>query len=96
MTQLGFLRVSLNPPLANTVISAAEAMALMRQMLDDPRHRYLEAVPAPATAPHAFRHVLGHRQVTEAYLVWFAQHHRATFLTLDAGLRSFKNVEILT
>jgi toxin-antitoxin system PIN domain toxin len=34
------------------------------------------------------RHVVGHRQVTDAYLVGLARTHSAALATLDAGLAS--------
>lgn len=94
-TQLGFLRISLNPHAVETKIGVADALTLLAEMVRDSQHRYLEAMPSPANAPAAFRSVLGHNQLQDAYLVWLAAHHRANLLTLDARLRSHANVEVL-
>lgn len=94
-TELGFLRISLNPNAVEAKIHTGEAIELLKQMVSDPQHRYLEAMPSPTRAHAAFRHVLGHNQLQDAYLVWFAAHHRANLLTLDTRLQSHAHVEVL-
>jgi len=94
-TQLGFLRISLNPRAVNTTIGATEALRLLRELVSDPRHKYLDSMPAPAESSDAFLSVMGHQQITDTYLVWVARYHKARFLTFDTRLRSFENIELL-
>lgn len=41
------------------------------------------------------RGVIGHRQVTDAYLVALATHHRGTLATLDRGLAALHGDSVL-
>ncbi|MEP7354592.1 MAG: TA system VapC family ribonuclease toxin [Acidobacteriota bacterium] len=94
-TQLGFLRVSLTPAFTNVSIGPLIALDLLGAMLEDSRHSYLDTSPEPVRMGEAFKRVLGHRQVTDAYLIELATRHKARFLTLDAKLRSLPGVELL-
>lgn len=94
-TQLGFLRVSLNPALTHVPVTAAEALAHLAALAADPGHRYLAECPEPAGCPEAFGWVLGNRQVADAYLVKLAVHHGARLLTFDAKLRTVPGVLLL-
>lgn len=94
-TQLGFLRISLNPNAVEIKINIADAVNLLKQMVSDPQHRYLETMPSPIHAGAAFKAVLGHNQLQDAYLVWLAAHHRANLLTLDTRLQPHAHVEVL-
>src|SRR5438105_1351109 len=65
ITQLGFLRLSLNPAVVNMPITTSEAVSLLGRMVADPWHRYIEELPSPA-ASKAFSSVLGRQQITDA------------------------------
>jgi predicted nucleic acid-binding protein len=70
-------------------------------MVRDSRHEYLVSLPSPVGQHFstAFTSILGHQQVTDAYLLALAGQQRATFLTFDARLQSLARqdakVEIL-
>ena len=88
LTQLGFVRLSSNPAVVVVRRTPAQALHLLSQLVADPRHRYLSPLPAlPETARH-FRRLLGHQQVTDAYLLAVATKHGAVLLTLDRRLAS--------
>lgn len=53
-TQLGFLRISMNPALTNANVTAAEALGLLAGLVSDLGHRYLDSGPAPVDVPRAF------------------------------------------
>lgn len=62
---------------------AALAVRELGKLAADPRHRFW-----PADLPLAsvdWAGVLGHRQVTDAYLAALARHHGGRVLTLDEG-----------
>jgi toxin-antitoxin system PIN domain toxin len=83
LTQLGFVRLSSDPTIVGLRQTPAEVLALLGELARDARHMYLEALPPlPRVASH-FRRLLGHQQVTDAYLVAIAESHEATLLTLD-------------
>ena len=63
--------------------TAGEAAALLEALTADRAHMFLTSLPAPATFARVFDRVLGHQQVTDAYLVGLARHHTASLLTFD-------------
>jgi uncharacterized protein len=90
LTQLGFIRLSSNPAAVTTAKTPAEAASLLAMMVRDPLHVYLKSLPAPSEGPYirAFERVLGSKQVTDAYLLSLAHHHKAKLMTFDARLRA--------
>lgn len=83
LTQLGFVRLSSNPAIVGLRKTPAEALGLLTELTQDDRHVYLEPLPAlPRVASH-FRRLLGHQQVTDAYLVALAETTGTILLTLD-------------
>ena len=89
LTQLGFIRLSSNPAVVPSPRRPAEAAALLRIMVQDARHVYLEALPSPVAQDFdaALAGLLGHRQVTDAYLLALARRHEAIFVTFDARMK---------
>jgi len=86
LTQLGFVRLSSNPKIVEVRKTPAEAVALLADLIRDRQHTYLETLPALPHAASVFRHLLGHQQVTDAYLLGVAETNGATLLTLDRRL----------
>lgn len=86
LTELGFIRLSSNPAVVAVRKSPAEAARLLAAMTADPRHAYLDRLAAPAASD--FERLLGHHQVTDAYLLALARRHKAVFLTFDTRLRA--------
>jgi toxin-antitoxin system PIN domain toxin len=89
LTQLGFIRLSANPAVVGIRKSPAEAAKLLGAMVQDARHVYLEALPSPMEPEFgaALQGLLGHQQVTDAYLLALARHHKAAFVTFDARMK---------
>src|SRR5258708_35017852 len=87
LTQLGFLRLSSNPAAIPGAKSPAECAALLEAMVSDPLHVYFDRLPS-ATGSMIFRGLLGHNQVTDAYLLHLARGHHAVFMTFDRRLLS--------
>ena len=90
LTQLGFIRLSSNPAAVATAKSPQEAAGLLARMVADPLHTYLEPLPAPASEEwrDMFAGLLGHQQVTDAYLVRLAAFNDAALVTFDRRLKS--------
>ena len=83
LTQLGFVRLSCNEAAVGVPKTAAEAITLLEALTADRAHVFLVSLPPPVTFSRAFERVLGHQQVTDAYLLGLARHHQATLLTFD-------------
>jgi uncharacterized protein len=83
LTQLGFVRLSSNASVVEVRKTPAEAVDLLTDLTRDPQHVYLETLPALTQSAGLFRHLLGHQQVTDAYLLGVAAANDATLLTLD-------------
>ena len=92
LTQIGFLRLSCNELAVGVRKTAAEALALLETLTRDRAHVFLESSPATTRLERAFDRVLGHRQVTDAYLVALAHHHRATLVTFDQRVEALSHV----
>jgi predicted nucleic acid-binding protein len=71
-------------------------------MTADPKHVYIEVLPSPveATQSSSFDKILGHRQVTDLYLLLIAELNHARLVTFDSRIRELAGggdrVEVLT
>ncbi len=88
LSQLGFVRLSSNPAVVNVRKTPAEAVAILAGLTRDRRHRYLDRLPPLPAVGGRFDHLLGHQQVTDAYLVAVAAANEAVLVTLDHRLSS--------
>ena len=99
LTQLGFIRLSSNPSVIPGAKSPAECAALLEAMVSDPLHVYFDRLPS-VTGSTMCRGLLGHNQVTDAYLLHLAHAHQAVFMTFDRRLLSLaaagQRVEVLS
>lgn len=83
LTQLGFVRLSSNPKIVEVRKTPAEAVSLLAELTRDPQHVYLKTLQALPQTASVFRHLRGHQQVTDAYLLGIAEASGTTLLTLD-------------
>ena len=90
LTQLGFIRLSSNPAVVATAKRPQDAAHLLAGLVWDSLHVYLDSLPAPASADwkNAFSNLLGHPQVTDAYLLKLAGFHKAVLVTFDRRLEA--------
>ena len=65
-------------------VSADTALAVLAGVTAHARHRFWPDNLGYADV--SWRGVLGHRQVTDAYLAGLARHHQGRLVTFDAGL----------
>lgn len=90
LTQLAFVRLSCNPRVAGAEITPAQTMQALAELATHPGHRYWADTPEPlglATLNSAA--LVGHRQVTDAYLLGLATQQDQILATLDRGLVSY-------
>lgn len=88
LTELGFVRISCNPRYPNPLPTPDEAVALLRALHQDPRHRFWTSAPSVVDAAFATPSFVSHKDTTDRYLLRLAVHHQGTLLTLDAGIRA--------
>lgn len=91
-TEAGFIRLSCNPsftPAPSIPLEAAEVLEDLRALKG---HHYLAEAPSLTTSSgmRVLEQARSHRQVTDAYLVNTARHHRAMLITFDAGVLELK------
>lgn len=87
VTQLGFVRLAAMPAVGGPEASPRGALALLDEMLQHPGHVFWPDRQGLAGAA-CLRSplVVGHRQVTDAYLLGMAVQQRSALVTLDRGL----------
>ncbi len=86
LTQLALLRLSCLPGVGGAD-SPGEAMAALQQLVSHPQHDYWDDSPAPSNVMTLHSPALvGHRQITDAYLLGLALQRQQGLATLDRGL----------
>jgi hypothetical protein len=102
LTQLGFIRLSSTPAVVGIAKSPWESASLLTLLVQDRRHRYVEALPSPTAGNslEGWKLISGSKQVTDAYLLSLARRHGARLLTFDSRLAFLQvngdDVEVLT
>lgn len=90
LTQLAFVRLTSNPRVVGHTISPAQAIDALASMTAQPQHEYWADAPEPLQVPAlASPALVGHRQVTDAYLLGLAVLRGQFLATLDRGLLTF-------
>jgi uncharacterized protein len=88
LTEAGFIRVTTNPGYRPTSRTFAQATAILADFATHPGYRYWAISDrwAVLTAPFSAR-LLGHQQVTDAYLLGLAVKEKGILVTFDRGIR---------
>jgi toxin-antitoxin system PIN domain toxin len=87
LTQSGFVRLIANLPLQQSPVRVTEALELLTEITRRPGHRFWPADITFAEAAQPFQErLVGHRQVTDAYLLGLAIKNRGRLVTLDRGI----------
>jgi toxin-antitoxin system PIN domain toxin len=88
-TQAGFVRVVSNPAFSPDAVSPEEATQLLGLSLKHSTHRFWEATISYVGAVEEFgSRLVGHRQVTDAYLLGLAMHYGGKLATLDKATQA--------
>lgn len=82
VTQLGFVRVTSQAAYPNSR-QPSVALSLLSQAASQTDHEWWDADLPLTDARFDGARLLGHRQVTDAYLLALAIHHGGRFVTLD-------------
>ncbi len=88
-TQAAFIRLLSNPRMSSDATTPANAESLLYRNLSHPRHQFWpdEISVHDALAPLRGG-VVGHRQVTDAYLLGLALHRKGKLATFDRAIAS--------
>ena len=87
VTQTAFVRILSNPQFSPDALTPQEAVALLETNLTHKAHHFWPDDVGFAEALNSFEGMLqGHRQVTDAYLLGMAIHHKGRLVTLDRGI----------
>jgi toxin-antitoxin system PIN domain toxin len=87
MTEAGFIRIISSPAFSPHAVSIKDALDALKSNTSHPKHEFWpdHLAVAPALSGAQDR-IVGHKQVTDAYLLALAIHHSAKLATLDRGL----------
>jgi toxin-antitoxin system PIN domain toxin len=85
LTQIGFLRLSLNPKIVGVALDCQAVMALLAGLTAHPNHRFVDLAPTITAAPfdELVPAIAGHQQITDAALMHLARFHGMKLVTLD-------------
>jgi uncharacterized protein len=89
MTQASFVRIVSNPVFSRRVVSPRDALQVLQGSLQHPAHRFwTEDIGVTEALAHFGRRLLGHQQITDAYLLGLAIQKKGRLATLDASVSS--------
>lgn len=101
LTQLGFIRLSAMPAVVGVKRSPSQAAMLLETMVTDEQHLYIAELPTPVSpsARQGLDRILGHKQITDSYLVSLAEEEQLKLVTFDTRISLFAStpsrVEVL-
>ncbi len=87
LTELAFIRISSNPKTIPEAVTPREALTMLMKIVGLPGHHFWsdEVTPTKAATFDSLS-LVGHRQVTDAYLLAMTQYHNGKLATLDGGV----------
>ena len=87
LTQIAFVRVLSNPAFSLNAPAPTDALALLQSNLAHPSHQFWpDEVSFPKALEPFLPKLVGHQQVTDAYLLGLAIHKKGKLATLDRGI----------
>jgi hypothetical protein len=87
-TQAGFVRIISNPAFSRDALAPQQALSLLRANLEHPFHQFWPAALTVHEALAKVAKVVGHQQITDAYLLGLAIHNKGRLATLDRAVAS--------
>lgn len=102
LTQIGFLRLSLNPVIVGVSLDCQSALALLSGLIAHPTHQFIEKAPTTTAPPFddLVPKIVGHQQITDATLLHIAHFHGVKLVTFDQATIALcpwsANLEVIT
>jgi len=88
LTQTGFVRISSNPRFLSDAVGPLQALELLDRITNMREHSFWPDDLTLRDAIGADRILVGHRQITDAYLIALAEQHGGVVATLDRTMLS--------
>jgi toxin-antitoxin system PIN domain toxin len=85
LTQIGFVRLSSNPKFTPDAVSPREAVTMLESITALPDHKFWPADLGLPDTIAKLETIVGHRQITDAYLLTLAGSRKGILATLDRG-----------
>lgn len=86
-TQAAVIRILSNPMFSPDALTVEGAIAVVSSNIEHPTHRFWPDDISFTEATIAFRkRILGHKQVTDAYLLGLAIHRKGKLVTMDRAV----------
>ena len=93
-TQAAFVRIVSNPAFSPDAVTPVEALNILNSNLQMKGHHFWKDHIGYAEAVEPFRErLVGHRQVTDAYLLGLALRNKGRLATLDRAIVALLNKE---
>lgn len=87
ITQAAFVRILSNPAFSPNALSPANALRVLETNLSLPNHEFWpDSIAVPDGVGVVGTRLRGHQQITDAYLLGLALHHRGKLATMDEGI----------
>jgi len=94
LVQLGVVRLLTNPNVTQGAVSAQGALSILRDATSHPGHEFWPLdEPLPLALQDLAIRIKGHRQYTDAVLLWQVKHRNGILVTFDAGVKSLAVAE---
>jgi uncharacterized protein len=86
-TETAFVRILSNPAFSRDALTPADALRLLEANLAHPAHQFWsDDLGFPQAISSYSPRIVGHQQVTDAYLLGLAIHKKGKLATLDRAL----------
>ncbi len=87
IVEAGFVRIVSNPAFSPRAVSPKEAVEALKFNTKHPAHQFwADDIPVAGGLASVRDGIVGHQQVTDAYLLALAIHHKGKLATLDRGI----------
>jgi len=86
-TECAFVRIVSNPAFSPNFLTLPAAIRLLSLNVNHPKHRFWgDDLPVADAVRHFQGRIVGHKQITDAYLLGLAMHKKSRLATLDESL----------
>jgi toxin-antitoxin system PIN domain toxin len=87
LTQASFVRILSNPAFSRDAVTPQEAISVLRANVSHRHHRFwVDEIGFIEVVEPVRRKIVGHQQVTDAYLLGLAIHKGGRLATMDRGV----------
>lgn len=87
ITQTAFIRILSNPAFSPNALAPNDALALLQANLSHPAHKFWhDDISFNQAFERLAPRLVGHRQVTDAYLLGLAIHKKGKLATMDRAI----------